>query len=133
MFFEIAIGIKTFVLLVSLVGLFLGLFPDLPKTAQRQSAVVEQQPEIDNVWSALVYAPDDAARDDIEQVHKEQQITERQHDDNAARVQVYQSYSTQTQTTLTNTNQLLLWGLVGMVAVAVPLPKRRKQEVPHVE
>lgn len=128
MFFELAIGIKSIVIIVSLIGLFLGLFPEIDLFPTKQKPViVETQPEITTVWSALVYAPDDPARDDIKETHKEEQITARQTDTNAARVAMYSAHQTTTQEKLKNNNRLMFWALVGMVGVAFPLPKRKKE------
>lgn len=126
MFFEIAIGVKSILIIVSLIGLFLGLFPeiDLWPSKPRTHTAVEAKPVIDNVWSALVYAPDNEARDDIEQVNKEQQTTARQADDNAARIALYAAHHDTVSTKLQDSNRLLFWGIIGMCAVAFPLPKR---------
>lgn len=135
MFIEVAVGIKAIVIVISLIGLFLGLFPeiDLWPSSHRTAVVVEAKPDIDNVWSALVYAPDDNTRDDIQQVHKEEQTTARLADNNATRAAMYATRQSSVASKLENSNRLLFWAIVGMCGIAFPLPKRATQEVAHVQ
>jgi hypothetical protein len=126
MFFEMAIGLKAIVVVVSLIGLFLGLFPeiDLWPSTPRADVVVEATPEVDTVWAALVHAPDSAARDDVKEVSTARQATARQADDNAVRIALYAAHSETVSTTLQSSNRLLFWAMLGLCAVAFPLPKR---------
>lgn len=130
MFFEIAIGIKAVVIIVSLIGVFLGLFPELPKHPKPQT-ITQAAPLIDNPWAAYVAAPDDQARSRIEASVKELEISERQAADNAARVDLYQAQQATSAANLANANRLMMWGLVGLCGVAWPLPKRKKGEHEH--
>jgi len=130
MFFEIAIGIKSIIVLVSLIGLFLGLFPDMPKHPKPQT-ITQAAPLIDNPWAAYVAAPDDQARSRIEASVKELEATAQQAADNAARVDQYQVQQATSAANLASSNRLMMWGLVGLCGVAWPMPKRTKGKHEH--
>lgn len=130
MFIELAIGVKAIVLIVALLGMFFNLFPeiDLFPKKPHEPAMVQAEPVVDNVWAALVYAPDDNARDDIHQTHKEEQITARQADTNATRVAMYQTHQVTVSEKLKSNNRLAVWALAGLCSIAFPLPKREKKK-----
>ena len=127
----IIICIKSFIVFVSLIGLFFGLFPDMPKSKPRQAVVaVEAAPVVDNMWAAMTYAPDDAARADIQLAHKEEQTTARQADDNASTLALYINQQTLMTERFESNTRLLIWMLIGLAGIAIPLPERReKREV----
>ena len=121
----IIISIKSFIIFVSLIGLFFGLFPDIPKKAPQQTVVAA--PVIDNVYAAMVHAPDDSAREAIGQAHEEEQVTTRQASDNAAQLAMYSAQQVTARENLANNNRLMFWMLIGLVGIAIPLPKKREQ------
>ena len=125
MFFELAIGIKAVVIIVSLIGLFLGLFPevDLWPSNTHDTEIIESAPEITNEWTALAVS-EDAARDDVLQAVKEHQETARQADDNATRVALYQQQQQANTGRIRRGYTALIWFLIGAVTLSFPWPKR---------
>lgn len=129
MFFELAIGIKAIVIIVSLIGLFLGLFPEVelwPSTTH-DAEIIETSPEITNEWAALTLS-EDAARDDVLQAVKEHQETTRQADDNMTRVALYQQQQQANTERIRRGYTTLIWFLIGTVTLSFPLPKRGQHE-----
>lgn len=119
MFFEIAIGIKAVVIIVSLIGLFLGLFPEF-ELFPAHKQVVEHSPDITNEWAALAYSSDAETRDDVLQAVKEHQITARQADDNTARVALYEAAQASIRIREKKVYSLLTWFVIGAFAALFP-------------
>lgn len=127
MFFELAIGIKSIVIIIALICAGLGLFPELPKSPKHAAAVIVAAPVIDNPWAAFVAAPDAAARLNIETAVKEMETTTRQADDNAARVALYSAHTQANSARVKQSLYMVGFAVFGMVGICLPLPKREEK------
>lgn len=129
MFFEAAIGIKAIVIIVSLIGLFLGLFPeiDLFKKSPQDGAPV-QGAIIDNEWAALTATENVNALNAIERTVAAHQETAQRADDNAAYVAMYTLRST-TVSAQSKRLMLILCSLM-IAGTTIAFPVRRKED-PH--
>lgn len=115
------ISIKAIVLIIAMLGLFFDFWPALPK--KEPVAIVQT---IDNVYAAMVDAPNSDARDDIGEAHKEEQKTQRLESDNATRTETYAVAQEHKTERYKNTNSTILWGFIGLLT-AVSLPKDIKR------
>jgi len=123
--------IKAIIVVISLIGLFFGLFSNIdlwPHHDTEQAQLTDQHPEITNEWAALA-ASDDAAYDNVLQAVKEHQLTARQTNDNATRVALYQEQQHVISKRIQHGYTTLIWFLVSVVAVSLPVPRRRCREM----
>lgn len=118
MSFLIAISIKSIVIIVSIVGLCLGLFPDNGIIQDKQA-----EPEITNEWTALAVTTDN---DNVLRAVQVHQKTAQIESDNNTRVKLYKAYNATSRKNMCDVYDVLTWFIVGSLAVMFPLPKRKE-------